>query len=94
VKYYSFVVTLLLFIPYLFDLLEQGGSNINEILNDFLIQTINGFLLFKVYSLNQQSGQSSTINEEKSLTAAPKKSHLVQIFLNMFKEEEHHRTEL
>ena len=44
-KYYSFVVTLLLFIPYLFDLLEQGGSNINEILNDFLIQTINGFFI-------------------------------------------------
>lgn len=89
-KYYSLVIALLLSIPYLFDLIEHGGSNFNEILNDFLIQTINGFVLFRACSLNQQSRQHSTSNEEKSLTVITKKSQLVQILLNLFKEKEHH----
>lgn len=89
-KYYSLAVALLISIPYLFDLIEHGGSNFNEILNDFLLQTISGFILFRAHSLNQQSRQYSVSNEEKSLTVIPKKSQLVQIFLNLFKEKEHH----
>ena len=50
-KHYSLAVALLLAIPFLFDLIENGGFNFIEIANDFMSQTICGMILFRAHSL-------------------------------------------